>query len=201
MAQVYSANVVGYVNQDLVKGWNLVCNPLENQENNTVVGLYGNNLPPGTTIYKWVNDGTVPVTGYVSTIFVMDDFWMPDDFTLVPGEGAFLLIPSDAPADKYTITYVGEVQQKADSNMKVQAGFTMISSKVPQAGLITTDLGFPAADADTVYTYAGGYQNSIYLGAAEAWLPEEPTIQVGQGFWSLKGAAADWVRDFDANAE
>ncbi|NWG75326.1 MAG: hypothetical protein HXY24_12070 [Rubrivivax sp.] len=187
MAQVYSVNAVGYVNTTLNKGWNLICNPLQNQTDNTVAGLFGDALPVGATIYKW--------TGSTYDSAVYFGMWAPADMTLLPGEGAFVFIPADAPAAP-TVTFVGEVAQGEASNMKVNAGFALVSSKVPQEGKISTDLKFPVEVGDTIYTWgASGYDSYVYLGF---WV-DEPTIKVGQGFWSYKGAAADWNRNFDVN--
>jgi len=187
MAQVYSINAVGYVNLDFVKGWNLVNNPLDNQQDNTVATLFGDALPIGATIYKWTG------TTYDSAVYF--GVWAPADLALNPGEGAFVFMPTDGP-DKVTVTFVGEVQQGADSNMQVGKDFALVGSKVPQAGKITTDLKFPVEVGDTVYTWgAAGYDTYTYLGF---WV-DEPSIAVGQGFWSFKGAAMAWDRNFDVN--
>src|SRR5688500_4600203 len=44
MAQVYSVNAVGYVNTQLVPGFSLVSNPLNNTTGNTIQNLFGNGI-------------------------------------------------------------------------------------------------------------------------------------------------------------
>jgi len=194
MAQVYSVNAVGYVNTTLTAGWNLVSNPLKNQTDNTVATILAT-APEGTTIYKWLNDGTTSGYDSVNVMLPAGLGWSVPDQTLVPGEGAFILVPTGSSS---TVTFVGEVMQGSLTN-KVPAGFSMLSSQVPQAGLVTTDLGFPAIGGDTIYTWvAGSYLNSTFLDGF-GWLPEEPNLAVGQAFWSLKTAATAWTRTFSVN--
>ena len=50
-AQTYSSNVVGYVNVDLVPGWNMIANPLS-AATNTLELL---TAPVGSVAYKFVN--------------------------------------------------------------------------------------------------------------------------------------------------
>ena len=189
MAQVYSVNAVGYVNAPMAKGWNLIANPLQNQQDNTVKGLFGDLLPFGSVVYKWTG------STYDSAMYV--GMWLPEDMTLLPGEGAFVFVPMDA-AEAPTVTFVGEVPQGTASNMQVAKDFALLGSKVPQAGKLSTDLKFPADFGDIVYTWTGAtYDSYTYFGM---WMPDEPTIAVGQGFWSYKPAAAvDWNRNFDIN--
>ncbi|NCC84734.1 MAG: hypothetical protein EOM03_11500, partial [Clostridia bacterium] len=52
---IYSSNVVGYVNLDLVAGWNMVANPLDagvNTLNNLMQGV-----PNATQVFKFVSGG------------------------------------------------------------------------------------------------------------------------------------------------
>jgi hypothetical protein len=109
----------------------------------------------------------------------------------------FVRIPGTAPVQ---LTFVGEVMQGSLSNPLPQ-GFALRSSQVPQAGRVATDLGYPAADGDIIYTFAGGtYSIFTYdLSGVGGWDPSEPTIAVGQGFWSRKVAAGNWTRTFSVN--
>lgn len=192
MAQVYSVNAVGYVNVSLVKGWNMISNPLQNQTDNTVPGLFGN-MELGTTVYKWNG------TGFDSATSLGEGEWLygGPEFTVLPGDGVFVFVPLEV-ATPPTVTFVGEVLQGDASNMKVKSGFQLISSKVPQTGKVSTDLKFPGDVGDTIYTWNGaGYDSFTCLG--DDWLPEEPTINVAQAFWSYKSAEADWNRNFSVN--
>jgi hypothetical protein len=191
-AQVYSINTVGYVNTVTKPGFNMIANPLDNKAGNKVSDLFAG-VPDGTTLFKYTGGGYENPNAY-------DSFfggWGDPNQPLVPGEGVFLQLP--AGADR-TLTFVGEVKQ-GHLVTPLPAGFAMVSSQVPQAGLLATDLKYPAADGDNIFTYAnpGGYSVYNYDSLFGGWSPNEPTIGVGQAFWSQKVAAAQWVRDFTVN--
>jgi len=185
-SNVYSINVVGYVNVTVpANGFGLIANPL-NSTNNTIGSLMPN-VPADTVFYKY--------NGGYST-YIMDNLdlvWSPDgNATLNPGEGGFIKNVTGTPL---TITFVGEVLQGSLTNA-LPTGFAIRSSKVPQSGLITTTLGFPAQADDVVYTYNGGYTTYIFDNLDLVWSPSEPTINVGQAFFSKKVAGENWVRNF-----
>lgn len=176
-AQVYSVNVVGYVNVDLVPGFNLIANPLNNTTGNDLDTI----IPTaefGATAYKFAN-GTFESSTYLGT-------WSPN-LTFAPGEGFFVSVAAAA-----TLTFVGEVLQGAASNMDVPAGLALLGSKVPTATSLDT-AGFPADFGDTVYLFRNGtYEPSTYLGTFNP----EAVPAVGEGFWSSKAAAGSWTRNF-----
>jgi len=178
---VYSQNVVGYVNAVYpANGFTMIANPL-NTTNNTVVSLI-QNPRLGMIVYKFA-------AGFQANSF-NGSTWNTPSASLNPGEGAFLFVPAGAP---YTNTYVGEVLQGSLTNA-VPQGFAMLGSKVPQTGLVQTDLAFPATLGTIVYKFAAGFQASSYNGAT--WNPSQPTINVGEGFFSFQPSAQTWVRTF-----
>lgn len=194
-AQVYSVNAVGYINLDVASGFNLLANQLDQGAGNNTVEAVLTGLPNLATVYKYS-----AATGYqVNTFYTEggESEWDDAAMTLSPGEGFWL----NNPADPLGITLVGEVPQGSLSNPLTE-GFNLVSSQVPQAGMVSTDLGLPVANEDVVYTYVGGaYGIFTYYeeaGASE-WDPAEPTVGVGQGFWVKKGAAASWDRVFSVN--
>lgn len=190
MAQsnVYSLNVVGYVNLPIVGSasgpFTFIANPL-NTTNNTIASLLP--APPdGTTLFKWTG------SAFVSSTFFLGA-WSDGTFTLNPGEGG--IIQSVSP---FTNTFVGEVLQGNLTNA-YPAGFSIRSSKVPQAATLTV-LGLPGSqltDGDTVYQFKGTTQAYVistwFLGA---WGPSEPSIGIGESFWLQTAAAGNWVRNF-----
>lgn len=176
-AQVYSVNVVGYVNVDLEPGFNLVANPLNNTTGNDL-----NTLIPtaefGAAVYAYDGTQFVPSTYFGS--------WDPN-LELAPGAGFFIQVSAAT-----TITFVGEVLQNGDSNMSVPAGLALLGSKVPQAASLDA-VGFPAEFGDVVYFFRNGeYVPSSYFGTFDP--PAVPGV--GEGFWSLKGSAGNWDRNF-----
>jgi hypothetical protein len=178
MAQsnVYSLNIVGYVNTPLVSGFNLIANPLDNGTNSL------SSLFPaagfGDTVFQFVNGAFVSST-YLGA-------WAPD-LVSPPGGGVFYQASA-----AFTNTFVGNVLTGNLTN-PVPAGFSIRSSQVPQAGTLD-QLGYPAAFGDTAFFFRGGaYTSSTYLGT---WAPDL-TVGVGESFWIQTSAAVNWTRTFN----
>ena len=116
--------------------------------------------------------------------------------TLVPGEGFFFRNPS---ATTITNTFVGNVKQ-GTLTTPLAAGFTLVASQVPQAGLVATDLGLPVGNNETVFRFdnsTSAYASStLFFGT---WSAGEPSIGVGEGFFMKKNATASWTRTFSVN--
>jgi hypothetical protein len=195
-AQVYSVNTVGYVNVDLVDGFNMIGNPLATA-NNTVADLF----PPvdGMTVFKWV-DGT----GYVAANYVgIISAWDNPTLTLDPGEGAFVSVP--AGAGPVTVTFVGEVMETQNGQIlqnPIPQGLSIKTSMVPQEGGLSAVLGFPAVDGDTVFKFVPGgvgYQAFNYVDILGGWAEGDPQIGVGEAIFINKIAATSWDRDFNVS--
>jgi hypothetical protein len=183
VAQVYSVNVVGYVNLNLKSGFNLICNPLMATGGSAISAVIPSGVDDFTTVYAYVS-GAFADSTYIGGA------WSNPDLNVGPGVGFFISISADK-----TLTFVGEVAQNADSNMAVPAGWALIGSKVPQSAALDT-LGFPLQDFDTVYMYRNGaYADATWLGGAWS-VPDNATPAIGEGFWSSKAAAGDWNRNF-----
>jgi hypothetical protein len=193
MAQVYSVNLVGYINKQVPKGFAMIANQLNNGTGNKVVDLIPN-PPDNTFVYKF--DKTSG--GY--TIIDFLGGWEGDDLnmTLSPGEGVFISSPS-----AHTATFVGEVQLA--SSVPIAQGFSIISSVVPQSSPLDT-IGFPAVDGDFVYQYdsaTGGYRINDFLGG---WEGDDngvaPTPAIGESFFlyhPTTSPASTWNRTFTVN--
>ncbi|HNR72528.1 MAG TPA: hypothetical protein PLN97_13100 [Verrucomicrobiota bacterium] len=185
---VYSLNVVGYYNIPLAANAKVMIANQLNTTNNTLAALFPDG-PALATVFKY---------GGGFTSYTFDDLdmeWLPDgNATLNPGEGAFFLSPVAT-----TLTFVGEVLQGNLQNTLPLGQKVIRSSMVPQAGLITTDLGLPAEALDSLFTYAGGYSSYIFDDLDMEWLPSEPNIAVGQSFFYIKAAgnaSSTWTRNF-----
>jgi hypothetical protein len=191
MAQVYSVNAVGYVNKTIQTGFNLVANPLI--QTNTTLNALIPAPPEDTTVYKFT-----PGSGFAIKQFT-GGVWDPDgDLTIDLGGGVWINNLSGAP---FTLTYVGEVAQGTLST-PVVAGFSILSSKVPQAGLLQGALGFTPAENDSVYQYANngvtqGFVINQFTGGI--WDPAEPNVGVAEAFWVNSEAGHGWVRTFTVN--
>lgn len=193
LGQVYSANVVGYVTITAPKGLSLIANQLDNKNGNKLVDVLPT-VPDGSTIHFFVN-------GSYTSIGYFGGWDGSPTIALAPGGGAFLEIPSDASDASRKITFVGEVLQKAASNGSVPAGLSIVSSKTPRAGKLTTDLKFPAGEAldgSNAFKYnnaKGGYDAFDIFGG---W-SSEPTVAVGESFFffNANAAAQAWNQDFE----
>src|SRR5262249_54013841 len=113
MAQsnVYSLNVVGYVNVPTKGGgnFNMLANPLNNT-NNALGTIFAGFAQDGDQIYRW-NSTIQDLDGTIPTYSSFSGTWTPSA-TLAPGEGYFYL---NAGVDK-TNTFVGEVIQGSYNN-------------------------------------------------------------------------------------
>jgi hypothetical protein len=183
-AQVYSVNVVGYINVDVPVGFSMIANQLDSGDN-TVANLMPE-VPEGTTLFKFV-----PATGaYAGNTFEFGE-WANPAMTLEPGEGAFI-----STAEAFTALLVGEVKQGALSTPLVQ-GFQIVASQVPQAGAVDSVLGFVPEEGDTVYRFnnaTGSYASATY--EFGEWFA--PSLEVGESFFLFKvGAATSWDRTFN----
>jgi hypothetical protein len=201
---VYSVNAVGYVNTTLKPGFNLISNPLTAADN-TVKSLFSNitpAIPNALTVYYFNG------TRYLNAAYDDIDLAFKGeaaDVQVPPGDGVFVLNPEQT---DLTVTFVGEVPQGNLQN-PLPAGFSIQASQVPQAGRVSTDLGLPAAQGDTIYkfnTTLKRYENWAFddlAGQNGAWTQNgqenEPSLAVGEAFFLLKGAAGSWNRTFSVN--
>jgi hypothetical protein len=185
-AQVFSVNVVGYINVTAPPGFSIFANQLDNGAGNLLGDLIPA-APAGATVFKFTGAGFES-----ATYDDLDEAWDNPNITLAPGEAAWMLNPEAAPV---TLTFVGEVMQGNLSN-PLPAGFSMKSSMVPQAGLISS-LGLVAEAGDTIFLFRNGaYVSSTYDDLDEAWGAPEPDPAVGEGFWFSTTTAREWTRQF-----
>lgn len=203
MAQsnVYSLNVVGYVNVTIPSGYSLIANPL-NATDNTVSNLFSTANPLGATVYSWNGSGFVANT--------LDEFgggWGNPALSLAPGVG-FLI---RNPGAQFTNTFVGEVLQGTLNNTP-PSGYSLLASMVPQQGYLadttSAGLGLTAGLGDTVYGWSGtgfvAINNDEFGGGWNTNVPpftvdnaKGPLINVAQGFFYNNVAhTATWVRNF-----
>lgn len=195
MAQVYSVNAVGYVNKTIpAKGFALISNPLTAADN-SINALFAG-VPDGTKVFKYT-----PGTGYsIGAFDELGGSFIPDavgKLKVLPGEGVFVQNPTATPL---TITFVGEVPQGALTTPLV-AGLQIVSSQVPQGGIITTDLGYKPDDGDKVYQFtdAQAYYISAYDAGFGEWAPVLKPLAVGEAVFLQKLAAGAWTRSFNVN--
>jgi hypothetical protein len=200
MAQsnVYSVNVVGYVNKVLAGNgkYTAVANPLNNT-NNTLSALFGGagtGLPNGSQVLKW-SPGAGNFTIYTKTPFVPGWTGGGESATLNPGEGCLIFIP--AASGNYTNTFVGEVLQGSLTN-SLLAGYQLVGNKVPVSADVAT-LGFAPGAGSQLLKWNTGSQNwDVYTKTifGLGWSPSVPSLDVAEGFMVNANAPYNWVRNF-----
>jgi hypothetical protein len=196
LADVYSLNVVGYVNRVFPAGgkYTLVANPL-NGSSNTLGGVIAAALPTGSKVLKWGGTGFV-----IYTRAPAGDGFIPGGHaateTLNPGEGFFVQTPVASTTD-ITNTFVGEVLQGNLTNT-YPAGFTLSGNLVPDSGVVSSLQLTNVPTGSKLLTWdpvAGGY--TIYTkGPTTVWLPSAPSINVADGFFVNAASTFSWVWNF-----
>jgi hypothetical protein len=193
---VYSANTVGFVNKEIPTGFSMVANPVIAADN-TIAALFPD-ASLGWKVFKFdAGAGAFTLFSYGFSGWGAS----ASTSTLVPGEGAFVFNPG-VPE---TVTFAGEVATGGASNLSIGAGFSIISSVVAQAGLLQTDLKFPAVLGDKIFRFnngTGAYE--LHSVGFSGW-NVEPNLEVAEAVFVFKADAtaqtpAQWNRDFDPNA-
>ncbi|MBM3882799.1 MAG: hypothetical protein FJ387_24260 [Verrucomicrobia bacterium] len=189
-----SCNTVGYVDLQAPPGHSFIANPL-NATDNRVITLLPD-VPEGTTLYHW--DDTTDQ--WIINVFDLGEWSLPD-LTLSPGKGARLRNPLAGPL---ALTFVGAVAQGYGVN-PVDNGYCIRSSIIPQAGRVSTDLLMPILlmnDERLWRLMNGGYVESKFSDGVwytfrdGSWQQEEPTLNVGESFWSYRNVGLWWSRNF-----
>jgi hypothetical protein len=209
---VYSLNAVGYINVTLPPGYSIIADQLIATGGNTISNLVNDTSGSldGLTYFKWTGSKFNYDTANAQFGSGQNGWPSGGQDTLNPGEAAWFQNPFTT---NVTLTFVGTVPQGTNT-VALPVGFSMISSPVPQAGTLSTVLGFTNVTAgDVVFAWVNnGTGGGSYVdggdqvtppqfgtGYNSEWSPNEPTIAVGQGFWYQATAAVNWTRVFSVN--
>jgi len=217
---VYSANIVGYVNQTLTgnSAFTLITPPLQGTNKTASIESLMPALDAGDTVYIWTGNG------YYSSTYEggPDGFLTPplswvDQFNNVTnspsitlGQGFFYSTQS---GNQETNTFTGTVITTNSIPLAGNSAFTLVGSTPPIAGsLESTNFNLPLDAGDTIYVWNGnGYYSSSYEGGIDGFLnpPNDwvdqfnnvtnaPVVTVGQGFFysTQSGNAATWNQNF-----
>jgi len=201
-SNVYSANVVGYMNFNLTNGYNLIAAGQLGSDasgtNNNVTTVFGTNLPPNTTVLAWSATGaTFNNATWVNAKGVFK--WSGDtndiNAALQLGQGVFIQSPSAA-----TLTIVGNVVQGTNL-VALSPGLNLVSFEAPVAGGLQTTLGYAPTAGDTVLfwdpvsqSYAQNF-NYVNSKGVLKWSPSEPQITAGQAIF-LSTTNPKWTNSF-----
>jgi hypothetical protein len=195
-SNVYSLNIVGYVNVDVAAGLNLISNPLKpsNGNYNITNTISLPDTADGAAIFTW---GGAAWDSVIPTWFGGGIGWDPATDILL-GESFFLQTPVAT-----RITFVGEVQT-GDVQYSLPPGLSVVAPKTPVAE------PFPGADVgndgDSIFTWTGtAWSSSIWTyftgvgwDGPVAGQTGGPTVAVGGGVvYQNTGTALNWTRTFN----
>jgi len=195
-AQVYSANIVGYVNVTITGGGNysLISNPLNDGNGNQLTNLF-TTLPNQSSITTWNG------VGFNAAIPFQAGGWVGNQ-QLPPGVGFFVKNGhgGGTPSPAITNTFVGSVAANAGGSVTnvLGLGYTLAGSILPYAGDLTTDpnlnLYNSLANGSSITTWGGAGYNAAVPFQAGAWVGTQP-VTVGQGYF-IKSAhyGTNWVQ-------
>ncbi len=199
------SQVIGFINMAIPPGTNLIANQFsqisDNEHpQNTANWLIGflqydapsyPSLPDNTEIRNWNGHGFD-----VDTYYDEQRDWLPNgDNTLLPGQAAFFV---NRTSSTITVPFTGLVAQGTITKA-ISPGTNFVSSILPQAGRIHSDLGYNPNNGDQVLLWNGAsYSNHTYSASTQTWSGGEPTIAVGQGFLLVASNANLWTQDFPA---
>lgn len=191
MAQVYSANAVGYINVTIPDGKKqMIANQL-NVAATTIADLMPS-APEGFQVFALKPDGNFRIGTFAF------GSWDDGGIKMTPGIGVF--VDNPVGGGNYTVTFVGEVPQGTPLSNPIAVNLSIVSSQVPQAGKISADLGFLPNEGDQVFQYNQTGAGSFDIGtfAFGSW-DTEPDIKVGEAFYVSTGTAQNWTRNFSVN--
>lgn len=192
---VYSLNVVGYVNQTLPSGYSLIANPLKAGVTNGA-----NEIMP-------LVDGSIYLTwnGTAYDYRSYDGGWIDFNFnpstapSLPPGKGFFYFNPNASTVQ----TWVGEVipAPGATNALALPSGYSLVGSVLPVGGadITAAPVSLPIIDGSIVLKWTGtAYDYRSYDGG---WIDfnfnptTAPSYAVGDGFFFFNpNATTNWVQ-------
>jgi len=226
MAQnnVYSLNVVGYINVALPTGYSLVANQLAGSPDNTLNSVFGTNLPEGIQAIKW-NPATQsfnPADTLYSAATAGTAGWYggvngttPSTTTAAPGETVFILNQNPTT----NVTFVGQVIQGTNA-ITLATGYSFLSLIPPIVADVGTNgpLALPPSPGMQYLTFNQGKQayNQAYtyydtsIAPVAGWYDDGSgpgengnpqlvplLLTVGQGFLVLnQGTPLTWTNTF-----
>jgi len=187
-AQVYSQNVVGYVNVAITNNdFTAVSTPLDYDgtgTNDTVINVLGTNLPVGSVVETW-NGATFNQNPYSKPKSGPAAWGSPNNL-ITPGLGYFISNPSNYVV---TLTFVGTVLQGNLTNPFVATGFTMIGGQFPVNGGLDGTFGYTPSIGDILETWQGstlGYAQNPYSkpkSGPAVWGNGDPQFAPGTGYF------------------
>lgn len=195
-AQVYSQNIVGYVNVPLAPGYSLIANPLDDGSGNQLTNLLNSaSLVNKSTVTTW--NGTV----YNTAIGKVTGGWGANT-SLPPGTGFFLKNNGASTTNTFVGTVGGaNVVSGQQLTNVLNAGYNLVGSILPYAGDLTTDTNLNLSSATLVnkstltsWNVPGQVFDTAVGKVTGGWGAAFP-VTVGQGYFlKNNGVATNWVQ-------
>jgi len=196
---VYSLNIVGYVNVPINSGYNLLANPLKagvtNGANEIMTPIDGEQLLTWNGVgYDYVSYDS----GFGG--WIDGNFNAAQPPQLPPGKGFFLFNPGAT----VTTTFVGEVipAPGVTNNLAIASGYNLLGSVLPASAtpITAAPVRLPIIDGMQLLQWNGvGYNYSSYDSGFGGWIDGNfnsipaPNYTVGTGFFLFNpGAATTW---------
>jgi hypothetical protein len=198
-SNVYSLNIVGYVNVNVPGGYSLLANPLSagvtNGANEIMTPL------DGEQILTWNGAGY----DYVSFSSIFGG-WIDINLnpanppSLPPGKGFFFFNSGAAT----TVTFVGQVVPSpgVTNTTTIPSGYSLVGSALPASvtDITAAPVSLPVLDGEQVLQWNGaGYNYASYSTIFGGWIDinlnpiSAPPYSVGSGFFLFNsGAPASW---------
>lgn len=198
MAQsnVYSLNIVGYVNKTIPSGYSLIANPLKAGVTNGANEIMP--LVDGSIYLTW-NGTSYNYASYDSGL----GGWIDVNFnpsvppSLPPGKGFFFFNP----LAQYTNTWVGEVVPApgVTNTLSLPSGYSLVGSVLPASAAQVTaaPIRLPQIDGMVLLGWTGtAYTYASYDSGLGGWIDvnfnptTEPGYTVGNGFFYFNPVGA-----------
>jgi hypothetical protein len=191
-AQVYSQNIVGYINVQLTNtsGFTLIANQLDLDGTGLHNGIYtavGTNLPSGSQVECW-NGTSFKTATFNGTAWSAAANTALFTNSMNPSGGFFMYVPTPT-----NVTFVGNVITGTNT-YPVIAGFRIVSNGGPVTGGIQTVLGYTPSVNDQVEVWNGTtYKTHTYNGSA--WNGGgEPVLTVGEAVFLNAANNTNWTQ-------
>ncbi len=189
-AQVYSSNVVGYINQPFFAGNNFIANQLSASGGNSLSNLFNQKIPQGSTFTKWDASQLqfLPISTYDQS-----SGWTIN-YELTYGEGGRFTAPAT-----FTNTFVGTIwpyfnlQNPFNAPLVSGDGLLLLSCVIPIANATFSDVvgRNPAAGEFVKLFNAMTQTETITTFDGNNWNNGIPLLAVGQSaFFGLGNQVA-----------
>jgi len=200
-AQVYSQNIVGYINTPLAPTFNLLSAPMQSSPTNSAEDLMGSALQGGDVLFIW-NGGGYTTYQFEGTGNWVDQNFNPVNVPLIPAGTGFYY--QNNSGSEETNTCVGTVV--LTNLVSLAPTFNFIASTPPIATVAdsTNMLGNVLQGGDVLFLWNGGGFTTYQFEGIGNWVDQnfnpttDPVLPVGQGFiyQNNSGSEEVWTNNF-----